>query len=335
MTALVSVLVPSYNYSKYVLDAIDSVLIQTLPDVELVIVDDGSSDDSVERIRQHLERLAAPGSVRFETQAHMGLCATVNTFVASTRSTYVAMLGADDLWEPMNLERQVQAFERAGRGYGASYADCWIIDANGTRTARWGEDGGYGEGDIYLDLVELRYFPPSTTSLFLRAAVERVGGWPQTRRIIEDQDLWLRIAKEYKVSYVDEPLGSHRVHGQNASIMRLDEFYADSLRTLEELLDRDADLRPRAQHLRARVEATHAGRLYGALRLRDARKAAARALQLNPTDRQAWAIAVRASLGRPLLKVIRSARGVAQAIAPARRGCRHRGGPKGTRPHLG
>jgi len=308
MTALVSVLIPSYNYASYVLDAIDSVLAQTLPDVELLVVDDGSTDGSVELIRGHLREISPAQNVQFQVQDHRGICSTLNSFLATSRSTYITMLGADDLWEPVNLERQVSGLQDGGSAYGASYADCWIIDDRGRRWARWGANDGYREGMLYDDLVELRYFPPSATSVFVRSAVERVGGWPKSRRIVEDQDLWLRIAKEFMVRYVPEPLGSYRIHGDNASMTQLDAFYADGLATLRELLDRDPDLRPRARQLRARVEAKHAGHLYNALRLPEARSAAFAALRMDPRDGQAWRILARSSLGPRIVGALRDRR---------------------------
>src|SRR3989442_13154067 len=123
----VSVVIPSYNHAQFVGAAIDSVLAQTLSDFELIIIDDGSKDDSVETIQRRLSQLN-DDRVRLVARENRGLCRTLNEGLLMARGRYFAYLGSDDLWEPTKLEKQVDLLGSAGENDASPFTDCHIID---------------------------------------------------------------------------------------------------------------------------------------------------------------------------------------------------------------
>jgi glycosyltransferase involved in cell wall biosynthesis len=310
MTPLVSVVIPSFNHAAFVTQAIDSVLDQTITSVELIVVDDGSTDGSPDIIRAHLEARDGPIPVRFEARENRGIIRILNEALAGVNGKYFAVLGSDDLWAPSKLERQVQAMESAGDHVAAGFSDCWVIDGQGRRRGRMGLQFPFRGGDIYRDLVLLRFFPPAPTSVFLRQAIVDVGGYNERATVTEDVDLWYRVARSYEVAYVDEPLASYRVHLDNVSVRDPVALYRDKMVILEELILRDMDLQPVASRLRARVQANHAGHLYTLLRLPDARRAALSSLRTSPRERLAWRVLIRSLLGTRMVRWLRGKRDV-------------------------
>lgn len=308
MTVLVSVVIPSFNHARFVTQAIDSVLAQTLPDIELLVVDDGSTDGSPDLIRRHLDASDGSIPVRFVARENRGICRTLNEALGGAAGKYFAVLGSDDLWAPNKLERQVEGLESASDKVAASFSDCWVIDAEGLRRGRMGLRFPFRGGDIYKDLLLLRFFPPAPTSTFRRDAIVELGGFNERTRLTEDVDLWYRVARAHEVAYVDQPLASYRVHGDNVSARDPVAVYQDKMVIMEDLILGDPELQPMASRLRARVQANHAGHLYTLLRLPEARRAALSALRTSPRERLAWRVLVRSALGPGMIRWLRSKR---------------------------
>jgi alpha-1,3-rhamnosyltransferase len=308
MTVLVSVVIPSFNHARFVTQAIDSVLGQTLADIELLVVDDGSTDGSPELIRRHLASSDGSIPVRFVARENRGICRTLNEALAGAAGKYFAVLGSDDLWAPNKLARQVEGLESADDDVAASFSDCWVIDAEGLRRGRMGLRFPFRGGDIYKDLLLLRFFPPAPTSIFRRNAIMELGGFNERTRVTEDVDLWYRMARSYEVAYVDQPLASYRVHGDNVSAQDPVAVYQDKMVIMEDLILGDPELELMASTLRARVQANHAGHLYTLLRLPEARRAALSALRTSPWERLAWKVLVRSALGTGMVRWLRSKR---------------------------
>lgn len=322
LDVVVSVVIPSFNHATYVVEAIDSALGQSFREFELLVIDDGSTDASVEIIRRHLAEVTTDVPVTLLSRENRGLCRTLNEGIRLARGKYFAALASDDLWEPRKLERQVAAMEEAGPRVGACFAECWIIDGEGRRMGRWGRsrEFPYRGGDIYVDIATLRFLPNVPTTIFLRSAVEEVGGYNEARRVVEDQDLWLRVARRYEVVYLREPLASYRVHGENVSTLRADALLDDLADTVREALDRDESLAPFERVTRGRLEARRAAASFNALRLSDARRNAVAALRLSPTDRLAWTILIRSVLGARAVALLRGVRAARRQAGLGRHG---------------
>lgn len=208
---LVSVIIASYNHARFIEASIRSVYAQTYPNIELLVVDDGSKDDSVAVI----EALQAELGFDFRTQSNKGLCTTLNEAIARSRGQYIAPLGSDDVMLPERLALQVP-FMQAHPETGICAGGIIIIDGEGNplpdKRQRQRPARRLDFDDLFMDK---KPGPPAPTLLFRRDALERVGGFDPSIRI-EDYFIELRIARAgYFIDILEQPLAQYRVHGTN------------------------------------------------------------------------------------------------------------------------
>lgn len=220
--ARVSALVTNYNYGRFLAEAVRSALAQTRPVAEVVVVDDGSTDDS----RAVVEALAAehpPGRVVPVFQANAGQAAAINAGAARCTGELVAMLDADDAWDARKVERVADAFARQPAAALAAHR-YRTVDADG-QTLRADATGRLPDGDL-SGLVRRTggaWVFGATSSLTLRrAALDRIVPMPAGQwRLCADGALAYPAAFLGDVAFVDEVLSSYRVHGRNS-------FYGDA-----------------------------------------------------------------------------------------------------------
>ena len=200
MTPEVSVIIPTYNRRAMLLEAIDSVLAQSTPAFELIVIDDGSTDGTSEN--EHLRRLAETIRIRIDRIDHRGPAAARNRGVAIARAPLIAFLDSDDLWSPTKLERQL-AFMRDNPGCAISQTnEIWI--RNGRRVNP-GLRHRKRAGDIFID--SLRTCLIAMSSVMIRTDLFRSsGGFDEHMTAAEDYDLWLRILIDHEAGLLDEPL---------------------------------------------------------------------------------------------------------------------------------
>lgn len=205
MTGSVSVVIPTYNYGRFISGAIKSALEQTHPPSEVVVVDDGSNDDTESVVKQF-------DSVKYVRQENAGVCAARNRGVAETSSDLIAFLDADDTWEPTKLEKQV-ARSSAGENIGLVHCGIREFDETSGETIRIDLAGG--EEDVARNLL-LWDGPgivgPGGTILVTRLAFDAVGGFDERMKVGEDWDFCYRVARKFKVGFVPEPLVNYRSH---------------------------------------------------------------------------------------------------------------------------
>lgn len=301
---LVSAVIPSYNHAPFVGATIASVLSQTFSDLELIIIDDGSKDNSVEVIQRTLDQSGNRDRVHFIARENRGLARTLNEGLMMARGLYFAYLGSDDLWESTKLEKQVAALRAEGSNVGASFTDCYIINSEGERLDRFGRQYSYHGGDIYRDLLWMKFHPPSPTNLFVREKLIAIGGFNESLEI-EDFNAWLRFSRYHPVVYIPEPLASFRIHSTNTSTTYPERMMSTGLQTLEWAFHTDPTLELQRRPIMGRLHANYAGAYYNALNFQRARQEALKSLRLYPFDRLAWRILVRSLLGPHLLRVLR------------------------------
>jgi glycosyltransferase involved in cell wall biosynthesis len=201
MTPEVSVIIPTYNRRAMLLEAIDSVLAQSIREFELIVIDDGSTDGTAEHLAPRLDK-----TIRIERIEHRGPAAARNRGVALAGAPLIAFLDSDDLWAPAKLERQL-AFMRANPG-------CAIVQTNeiwirSERRVNPGLRHRKRAGDIFID--SLRTCLISMSATMMRTDLFRsLGGFDESMDAAEDHDLWLRILIDYAAGLLDEPLVTRR-----------------------------------------------------------------------------------------------------------------------------
>lgn len=207
---LVSVIIPSYNHRAYVETAIRSALAQTHPAVQVIVIDDGSSDGS----REFLQELSVQERFEFIPQANAGICRTLNRAVRErARGSFIALLASDDYWVPEKLALQLA---RVRTEVGAEL--CF----SQAREFRREPADAFGapfparvlEGDMLRHVV-FRQHVPAGTLLFSRALYDRLGGFDESLRE-EDWDFVIRAASQTRFVAVQQPLLLYRGHATNA-----------------------------------------------------------------------------------------------------------------------
>jgi glycosyltransferase involved in cell wall biosynthesis len=207
-TPLVSVIIPNYNYAKFVREAIDSALSQTYGNIEVIVVDDGSEDDSREILRSYSTKIKAV------YQKNAGVSAARNNGVSVSAGKYVAFLDADDVWLPEKIEKQVNLFEKDA-DLGLVHVGVEDIDSKGN--------------SLEINLNGLTGWVSHEFLLFQQSVVLGGGsGFMVSRRVFDevkgfdlqflttaDWDLFYRISCLYQIGFVPEVLLKYRVHGAN------------------------------------------------------------------------------------------------------------------------
>lgn len=207
----VSVIIPNYNNAQYLESAINSILNQTFTNYEIIIVDDGSIDGSREVVGQFGDK------VRYIWQENKGLGGARNTGILASNAEYVALLDADDEWEPVFLERMMSLIQK--RPDAAVYY-CGARGMN--ETGRYLPQifgRGPSSNDIYESLLRANFIIPSTI-VFRRSVVLEAGLFEERNRELhgcEDWDLWLRLSPLHKFVGIPEPLVRYRLHNNTFS----------------------------------------------------------------------------------------------------------------------
>lgn len=207
----VSVIIPTFNATCTIAKAVESVLAQTFRDLEIIVVDDGSTDDTAAIAAAYRDRII------YIYQENQERAAARNRGLAEASGEYVAFLDADDLWAPAKLERQVAVLD-AHPEVLVVYSQATVIDGAGRprlsgyrpRTLGSGPD----EPAFMLDRLVLSNCVPMSTSVARLTAVRESGGFDVRFRYPEDWDLWLRLASRGRFTFLAEPLASYRVESE-------------------------------------------------------------------------------------------------------------------------
>lgn len=212
----VSVIIPTYNRGWIIKEAIDSVLAQDYNEFELIVVDDGSTDDTSEVLDSYKD------AVKVFSQRNKGVSAARNRGIAETSGEFIAFLDSDDLWLPQKLSTQIDFFNQMPDALICQTEEVWI--RNGLRVnpkKRHKKPSGM----IFKPSLELCLVSPSSVMIH-RSLFERVGNFDETLPACEDYDLWLRISCRFPIHLVDTPLiikrGGH--DDQLSSMTGLDKF---------------------------------------------------------------------------------------------------------------
>ena len=244
----VSVVLATYNQAHWLAETIESVRAQTYADWELVVADDGSTDDTAAVVT----RFARDHRIRCIAGAHAERAAARNRAIAASTGELVAFLDADDTWHPEKLARQVAALAAAPEA-GACYAVARFVDGSG-RPLDVRKPPRALSGLIFPRLVRGNFIILASM-MVRRRCLEAVGAFDATLPVFgcEDWDLWLRLARRYAIVAVDEELVRYRVHDGNT---RAEQVMASGLAVIDRLYA-DPDVAREAGIGRAAARARH------------------------------------------------------------------------------
>ena len=201
----VSVIIPTYNREKFISECVQSVLAQTLPAREIIIVDDGSTDATYNILRDlGFNSLSTKKTVlRYFFQQNLGVSSARNLGIKEARSEYIALLDSDDLWLKSKLDRQVSAFQNDTQSSRLCHTDeIWI--RNGVRVNQHKKHKKHG-GNVFQSCLKLCCISPSSAMMH-RSVFEDFGFFDEDLPACEDYDFWLRYSAKEDVNFIDEPL---------------------------------------------------------------------------------------------------------------------------------
>lgn len=211
---LVSIICLCYNQARYVAEAINSVLAQDYPNIELIVVDDASTDESRRVIQEKIAPYPSIKTILLEK--NLGNCAAFNVGFRESKGEFVIDLAADDLLTPHRVTLGVEAFSKRSNEWGVHFGDAKYLDernafakATAVRHSDRFPHESIPEGDIYLDVIG-KYFICSPTMMIRRCVLERLGGYDETLAY-EDFDFWIRSSREFKYFYSREVLAIKRL----------------------------------------------------------------------------------------------------------------------------
>ena len=233
----VSVIVPVYNCAAYLGEAVASVLDQSWRDLELIVIDDGSTDDFPGAVQAY----ESDPRLVVVRQPHGGISAARNTGLRRVRGEMVGFLDADDLWPSRDQLAEQVAFLEAHPEIGLVFGDARPFDARGVRGRPYLESSGYYSPPIDRPITfplsmklfcTSGFFLPTGTILLRRACLDQGGLFDESLRMFEDVDLWLRISHQCQVAFFPKVMLDRREHHGNTGERRF-LFVDDFVRFLE------------------------------------------------------------------------------------------------------
>ena len=201
---LVTVVIPNYNCARFLPAALDTVLAQTYPNVEVIVVDDGSKDDSIEVLKPYEPR------IRVIRQKNQGVSAARNQGIEASRGELVAFLDADDEWHPEKLEKQVALF-LARPSVGLVHCAIEYIDESGKSL---GINTTGRRGSVLREIALLQgtvVLAGGSTAIVRRECFDKAGLFDRELSTAADWDMWRRVACHYDIDVVPAPLMRYRL----------------------------------------------------------------------------------------------------------------------------
>jgi glycosyltransferase involved in cell wall biosynthesis len=229
----VSVILPCYNGSLWISDAVKSVLRQTLDDFELVIIDDGSTDNSESIISPFL----GDGRVHYIYQENRGFSGAVNRGIKESKGDLIGFIGQDDIWLPNELEVHVKYFDEH-KNVDLVHSNYCSIDSEGRIIkVRDIKIPNFSSRKKLIEYLFINNFIGFETALVKKRCFDEVGFFDERMTGFSDHDMWLRIAGKFNMAYIDLPLVKKREHELQLSKARLESVLKDEFLMVKKAID--------------------------------------------------------------------------------------------------
>jgi glycosyltransferase involved in cell wall biosynthesis len=206
----VSVIIPTYNRAQWLRRAVTSVLLQTCRDFEIIVVDDGSTDNTQEMVTS----LENAGVRYISHRTNRGAAASRNTGIREARGEFIGFLDDDDEWLPCKLQMQLDTFGNSPAAVGVVYAGSSIVSARSGKTIH--SFSSHADGHKDIDFLRTVTFNTSVP-LIRKRCFHDVGFFDETLPGAQDKDMWIRIARRYEYGFIPEILVKRYIHGKQIS----------------------------------------------------------------------------------------------------------------------
>lgn len=220
---IVTVIIPAYNHEAYISESIESVFKQTYKNIQLIVINDGSTDNTKQVIQEILDRKT--NEFTFISKKNEGLIKTLNLGISLAQGTYFCVLASDDFWMPDKIARQVEVMEKnpeAGLTFSDTYF-CYGFQKTDVKYSKYKPGLLKIKSGVAVNLYNrllIENLVISTTNLIRLDALKSVGNFDDTLTY-EDYDMWLRISYKYRIIYLNEPMAYYRIHEANFSKQNL------------------------------------------------------------------------------------------------------------------
>ena len=213
-TSLVTIGIALYNHENYIQECLTSLFAQTYEDIEIIVIDDGSKDNSYEVAKSVCE-----SQDRFpcivKTRPNQGMCNTLNEIAHLARGEYISFIGSDDFWHPEKIAKQVE-FLNTHPHLALVHANSWVVDEKSAVYSELNYSNKVNSGRLFEAIVTGKGWINTPCHLYRTSVYETLGYYdPQFR--FEDTDFWLRLTNVFEVGFLDEKLSYYRIHKNNMS----------------------------------------------------------------------------------------------------------------------
>ena len=233
-----SVIIPCFNHASFVGESIEAVLSQSINDLELIVIDDCSRDDSKSVIQRYVSSNCRVHAIYHER--NLGISRSRDDAIRIAQGEYLAFCDADDVWLPMKLARQLELLEKYPE-HDVTYCDAKIIDEHGIETGERFSDEfpvpGAGSGRIFQKLCQ-RNFVNIQTAVLRRECISEGGYFDDGEgiKLVDDWWFWLRISYHHSFIYSDEVLAKYRVHPKSTGHIKRQAYKLNRVKVLHRIL---------------------------------------------------------------------------------------------------
>jgi glycosyltransferase involved in cell wall biosynthesis len=210
MQPLVSIIIPTYNSEKYIREALESALNQTYRNIEIIVVDDGSTDNTKEVLKHYLDR------IQYIYKKNAGPASARNVGIKHAKGEYIAFLDSDDMWLPEKIELQLGVFVKDQR-IGLVSCNDYEIDEKGQILGESKHIHYPSQKALFNALLVQNVVSGGSNAIIKKECFDKVGLFDEHLHGTEDWDMWLRIAQRYDVIFVERPLVTSRVRNNSIS----------------------------------------------------------------------------------------------------------------------
>jgi glycosyltransferase involved in cell wall biosynthesis len=234
MNPLISVIIPTYNHGQFIEEAVESVLAQTYKNFEVIVVDDGSTDNTREILKKY-ER-----GITYIFQNNKGVSSARNHGLSIAKGEVIAFLDSDDVWLPEKLSSQLKIMQ-GEHSIGLVGCGSYVMDYLGNVEREW-VPKHYKSQEEFLQQLSIRNILHNPSCMLVKKeCFNRAGFFNECLQFGEDWDMWLRIAKHYKVDFAERPLMKFRKHGFSKSYKRVKIIESNITKIIRDNLSQDQE----------------------------------------------------------------------------------------------